>query len=471
MFKKLFKFGNKKQEEANDNEVVNEHDTAIEENNDNVNESKQEDIAVSNEDVVEEKVENEETKDLENSDVSETIESVEEKDTEDENLHNQSEKINEYDIIEEIKENIATDEIEINEEKIEDTLNDEKVNEVVENIEESTIHDQEVIINEVDEDIKEENIEVVEEPQKKVNLFERLKQGLTKAKQGITDKIDDVLKSYTKVDEELLEELEEILITADVGVNTTMDIIDKLRDKIKENKITEPAGVKAELKNIIGEILTNENSTLNVEKSPTIILMVGVNGVGKTTTIGKLANRYKQEGKKVLLAAGDTFRAAAIEQLEVWAGRSNVDIIKHQEGADPGAVVFDAIKAAKARKVDLLICDTAGRLHNKANLMNELGKVFKIVDREFPEANKEVLLVVDATTGQNAVVQAKTFKEVADITGIVLTKLDGTAKGGVVLAVKSEVDVPVKLIGVGEKVEDLQDFDAKAFSEALFGSN
>ena len=471
MFKKLFKFGKKKQEEANDNEVVNEHDTAIEENNDNVNESKQEDIAVSNEDVVEEKVENEETKDLENSDVSETIESVEEKDTEDENLHNQSEKINEDDIVEEIKENIATDEIEINEEKIEDTLNDEKVNEVVENIEESTIHDQEVIINEVDEDIKEENIEVVEEPQKKVNLFERLKQGLTKAKQGITDKIDDVLKSYTKVDEELLEELEEILITADVGVNTTMDIIDKLRDKIKENKITEPAGVKAELKNIIEEILTNENSILNVEKSPTIILMVGVNGVGKTTTIGKLANRYKQEGKKILLAAGDTFRAAAIEQLEVWAGRSNVDIIKHQEGADPGAVVFDAIKAAKARKVDLLICDTAGRLHNKANLMNELGKVFKIVDREFPEANKEVLLVVDATTGQNAVVQAKTFKEVADITGIVLTKLDGTAKGGVVLAVKSEVDVPVKLIGVGEKVEDLQDFDAKAFSEALFGSN
>ena len=471
MFKKLFKFGKKKQEEANDNEVVNEHDTAIEENNDNVNESKQEDIAVSNEDVVEEKVENEETKDLENSDVSETIESVEEKDTEDENLHNQSEKINEDDIVEEINENRATDEIEINEEKIEDTLNDEKVNEVVESIEESTIHNQEVITSEVDEYIKEENIEVVEEPQKKVNLFERLKQGLTKAKQGITDKIDDVLKSYTKVDEELLEELEEILITADVGVNTTMDIIDKLRDKIKENKITEPSGVKAELKNIIEEILTNENSTLNVEKSPTIILMVGVNGVGKTTTIGKLANRYKQEGKKILLAAGDTFRAAAIEQLEVWAGRSNVDIIKHQEGADPGAVVFDAIKAAKARKVDLLICDTAGRLHNKANLMNELGKVFKIVDREFPEANKEVLLVVDATTGQNAVVQAKTFKDVADITGIVLTKLDGTAKGGVVLAVKSEVDVPVKLIGVGEKVEDLQDFDAKAFSEALFGSN
>lgn len=463
MFKKLFNFGKKKQEELNENEVVKEQEITVE-GNDDTDESKQEDTVVSKEDAieegVEEKIENEEIKDLENSDVSEVIENINEKDTENENLHNKSEKTDEDHIVE--------DEIELNEEKVEDTLNDEKINETIKNSEESKIYDEEVTIY---EDVKEENIEVEEEPQKKVNLFERLKQGLTKAKQGITDKIDDVLKSYTKVDEELLEELEEILITADVGVNTTMDIIDKLRDKIKDNKITEPVGVKEELKNIIEEILTNENSTLNVEKSPTIILMVGVNGVGKTTTIGKLANRYKQEGKKVLLAAGDTFRAAAIEQLEVWAGRSNVDIIKHQEGADPGAVVFDAIKAAKARKVDLLICDTAGRLHNKANLMNELGKVFKIVDREFPEANKEVLLVVDATTGQNAVVQAKTFKEVADITGIVLTKLDGTAKGGVVLAVKSEVDVPVKLIGVGEKVEDLQDFDAKAFSEALFGSN
>ncbi|WP_312258447.1 signal recognition particle-docking protein FtsY [Romboutsia ilealis] len=463
MFKKLFNFGKKKQEELNENEVVKEQEITVE-GNDDTDESKQENTVVSKEDAieegVEEKIENEEIKDLENSYVSEVIENINEKDTENENLHNKSEKTDEDHIVE--------DEIELNEEKVEDTLNDEKINETIKNSEESKIYDEEVTIY---EDVKEENIEVEEEPQKKVNLFERLKQGLTKAKQGITDKIDDVLKSYTKVDEELLEELEEILITADVGVNTTMDIIDKLRDKIKDNKITEPVGVKEELKNIIEEILTNENSTLNVEKSPTIILMVGVNGVGKTTTIGKLANRYKQEGKKVLLAAGDTFRAAAIEQLEVWAGRSNVDIIKHQEGADPGAVVFDAIKAAKARKVDLLICDTAGRLHNKANLMNELGKVFKIVDREFPEANKEVLLVVDATTGQNAVVQAKTFKEVADITGIVLTKLDGTAKGGVVLAVKSEVDVPVKLIGVGEKVEDLQDFDAKAFSEALFGSN
>ncbi|MEF9992503.1 MAG: signal recognition particle-docking protein FtsY [Romboutsia sp.] len=331
---------------------------------------------------------------------------------------------------------------------------------------------EEVIDQFIENEIENEDLEEIfeEEPkEKKVNLFDRLKQGLTKAKEGITDKIDDVLKSYTKIDEDFLEELEEILITADVGVNTTMDIIDKLRDKIKSKGITNPMDVRIELKTIVEEILTNENSTLDVSNSPIIILMVGVNGVGKTTTIGKLANRYRSEGKKVLLAAGDTFRAAAIEQLEVWSNRSNVDIIKHQEGADPGAVVFDAIKAAKARKVDLLICDTAGRLHNKANLMNELGKVFKIVDREFPEAKKEVLLVVDATTGQNAVAQAKTFKEVCDITGIVLTKLDGTAKGGVVLAVKNEVDVPVKLIGVGETVEDLQDFDAKAFSDALFG--
>lgn len=315
-----------------------------------------------------------------------------------------------------------------------------------------------------------ESEEMEDKEEKKVNLFERLKQGLTKAKQGITDRIDEVLKSYTKVDEDLLEDLEEILITADVGVNTTMDIIEKLRDKIKQKGITEPMKVREELKSIVEEILTNENSILDIEPAPCIILMVGVNGVGKTTTIGKLANKYKKDGKKVLLAAADTFRAAATEQLEIWANRTNVDIIKHQEGADPGAVVFDAIKAAKARKTDVLICDTAGRLHNKANLMNELGKVFKIVDREFPEAKREVLLVVDATTGQNAVVQAKTFKEVADITGIVLTKLDGTAKGGVVLAVKSEVDVPVKLIGVGERVEDLQDFDAKSFSDALFGN-
>ena len=457
MLKKLFKFGKKNQQEVQSDEVVKEQEIINTEDNNQ--------IAKENE-----QVEIEENKEI-------VDEQVMEETSEDESVHNEIVEennveelnISESKVDEDIQEEISTE--------IEEVVENEVVNQEldIDSQDEKDLNENNEANIELDEEISAEEViesdDEVEEPKKKVNLFERLKQGLTKAKLGITDRIYDVLKSYTKVDEELLEELEEILITADVGVNTTMDIIDRLRDKIKDNKITEPQCVKEELKNIIEEILTNENSNLNVEKSPTIILMVGVNGVGKTTTIGKLANRYKQEGKKVLLAAGDTFRAAAIEQLEVWAGRSNVDIIKHQEGADPGAVVFDAIKAAKARKVDLLICDTAGRLHNKANLMNELGKVFKIVDREFPEANKEVLLVVDATTGQNAVVQAKTFKEVADITGIVLTKLDGTAKGGVVLAVKSEVDVPVKLIGVGEKVEDLQDFDAKAFSDALFGNN
>ena len=379
---------------------------------------------------------------------------------------------------EEVKEEVETVE-EVNHATEEVSLDSsveakEQVEEIQETKEEEVVAETEEVeaIDESTEAVEEEIVkEVVEEKTEevKVSLFERLKQGLTKAKQGITDKVDQVLKSYTKVDEDLLEEIEEILITADVGVETTMYIIDKLTDAIKTKKITDPQDVKGELKLIIEEILTNDNSTLDVSHSPSIIIMVGVNGVGKTTTIGKLASRYKKEGKKVLIAAGDTFRAAAIDQLEVWANRSGVDIIKHQEGADPGAVIFDSIKAAKARNIDLLICDTAGRLHNKANLMNELSKVFKIIDREYPEAKKEVLLVVDATTGQNAVSQAKSFKQVCDITGLVLTKLDGTAKGGVILAVKSEVDVPVKLIGVGEKMEDLQDFDAKAFSEALFG--
>lgn len=303
----------------------------------------------------------------------------------------------------------------------------------------------------------------------KKGLFSRLLEGLSKTKDNITGRIDSILNSYTKIDEDLLEELEEILITADVGVNTTMVIIDKLRELIKERGIKDPSEVRGLLKEIVEEILSEGNSKLDIEPAPAVIVMVGVNGVGKTTTIGKLALRYKAEGKKVMLAAADTFRAAASEQLDIWAKRVGVDIIKHGEGADPGAVVFDAIKASQARGVDLLICDTAGRLHNKANLMNELGKIFKILDREYPEAKREVLLVVDATTGQNAVSQAKTFKEVANITGIALTKLDGTAKGGVVLAVKSEVDVPVKLIGVGERAEDLQDFDPIAFTEALFG--
>ncbi|MGO0906348.1 signal recognition particle-docking protein FtsY [Clostridioides difficile] len=434
MLKKLFGFGKDKDKELEKKDVESEEE--IESGADNL-ENIEETIFSGFEEEVIDKVE----------DVPEQTEEdvVDESSEEDRDIEDKEE-----------------DKIDINEQAIEVLINNDSLDCEIEELNNDN-YDEEAECE--DYANKEEESE-----EKKVNLFERLKQGLTKAKQGITDRIDEVLKSYTKVDEELLEDLEEILITADVGVNTTMDIIEKLRGKIKQKGITEPIKVREELKSIVEDILTNENSTLDIEPAPCIVLMVGVNGVGKTTTIGKLANRYKKDGKKVLLAAADTFRAAATEQLEIWANRTNVDIIKHQEGADPGAVVFDAIKAAKARKTDLLICDTAGRLHNKANLMNELGKVFKIVDREFPEAKREVLLVVDATTGQNAVVQAKTFKEVADITGIVLTKLDGTAKGGVVLAVKSEVDVPVKLIGVGERVEDLQDFDAKSFSDALFGN-
>ncbi len=338
----------------------------------------------------------------------------------------------------------------------------------------------EEINNDLEEDINSDEVSIKSEGaseealenqgnEKPKGIFSRLLEGLSKTKDNITGRIDSILNSYTKIDEDLLEELEEILITADVGVNTTMIIIDQLRDMIKERGVKDPMQVRGLLKEIVENILSQGNSKLDINPAPAVIVMVGVNGVGKTTTIGKLAQRYKDDGKKVMLAAADTFRAAASEQLEIWANRVGVDIIKHGEGADPGAVIFDAIKASQARGVDLLICDTAGRLHNKTNLMNELGKIFKIIEREYPEAKKEILLVVDATTGQNAVSQAKTFKDVANITGIALTKLDGTAKGGVVLAVKSELDVPVKLIGVGESVEDLQDFDPKAFTEALFG--
>ncbi|RKD34406.1 signal recognition particle-docking protein FtsY [Thermohalobacter berrensis] len=324
--------------------------------------------------------------------------------------------------------------------------------------------------NQQTQQIEKENNTTESEENKKEGFFSRLKKGLSKTRKGITEKVDVILKSYKKIDEELFEELEEVLITADVGVNTTMRIIEDVKDKVKERKITEVEEIRELLKEELKEILTevDENISLNIEPSPAIVLVVGVNGVGKTTTIGKLAYRLKNEGKKVLIAAGDTFRAAAIEQLTEWSNRAGVDIIAHQEGADPAAVIYDGIQAAKARKSDVLICDTAGRLHNKKNLMNELNKIFRIVEREYPEATKEVLLVVDATTGQNAVLQAKTFKEACDISGIVLTKLDGTAKGGVVLAVQSELKVPVKLVGVGEKIYDLQDFDPDNFVEAIF---
>ena len=450
MFKKLFGFGKKKKEEIQEEPVEELEVKETEEDSKNVEDIKEE--VKSDLENDEENSEYDSQKEREEVGVLEEdeIESNTTEETKNEEAVSQEileEQIEAQEEIAEIEE-IKAEDIE----KAQDIETQEKQDEIEES--------EDTVENQIDDE--------VEEKPKKVSLFDRLKQGLTKAKQGITDRIDEVLKAYTKVDEELLEDLEEVLITADVGVNTTMDIIEKLEDVIRTKKITDPQDVREELKLIIEDILSKDDTKLDVSHSPTIILMVGVNGVGKTTTIGKLAHRYKSEGKKVLLAAGDTFRAAAIDQLEVWANRCNVDIIKHQEGADPGAVIFDAIKASKARGVDVLICDTAGRLHNKSNLMNELGKVFKIVDREYPEAKKEVLLVVDATTGQNAVSQAKSFKEVCDITGLALTKLDGTAKGGVILAVKSEVDVPVKLIGVGEKMEDLQDFDSKSFVDALF---
>ena len=301
-------------------------------------------------------------------------------------------------------------------------------------------------------------------------LFNNLKSGLTKTRNALTDKINEALNLAVSIDDDLYEELEEILIMADIGMDTTMEIIEKLKDKIRKEKINDVELVRPALKSVIAEMMKagseNENDT-NAEKE--VILVIGVNGVGKTTSIGKLAAMNKAEGKKVLLAAADTFRAGAIDQLVVWSERAKVDIVKHGEGSDPAAVVFDAINASKSRGVDLLICDTAGRLHNKKNLMDELGKINRIIDRELSNAHKETLLVLDGTTGQNAVIQAKQFMEVCPIDGIILTKLDGTAKGGVVLAVKSEVDVPVKLIGVGEQMEDLQDFDSKSFVDALFG--
>ncbi|HLS52651.1 MAG TPA: signal recognition particle-docking protein FtsY [Tissierellaceae bacterium] len=311
---------------------------------------------------------------------------------------------------------------------------------------------------------------IEETGEKKQSFLDKLVTGLTKTRKEMSNKIDSILSFYTRIDEELFEDLEEVLVTADVGVNTTMKLIDNLREKVKSEKVTEPAQVKEMLKDEIKNLMNSsiEDNTLNVEPAPAVILVVGVNGVGKTTTIGKMAHNFKKAGKKVLIAAGDTFRAAAIEQLEEWGNRAGVDIVAHSEGADPAAVIYDSIQAAKARKTDILICDTAGRLHNKSNLMNELNKIFRVIGNEFPEASLEVLLVLDATTGQNAISQAKEFKEVADITGVALTKLDGTAKGGVVVALQSELALPIKLIGIGEGIDDLQPFNGDAFVDAIF---
>ena len=301
-----------------------------------------------------------------------------------------------------------------------------------------------------------------------MGFFDKLKAGLQKTRNAVSEQVNNVFKVFVKVDEDLFESLEEALIMADLGVETSTYIIEELRDRVKTKRITDGNDVKDELKVVISEILSECDSTMNLSTTPAVILVIGVNGVGKTTSIGKIAAQYKAQGKKVMLAAADTFRAAAIDQLDIWAEPVGCEIIKHQENSDPAAVVYDACNAAKARGVDVLICDTAGRLHNKKNLMAELEKINRTIDKTLPGAARETLLVLDATTGQNAVSQATLFSETADITGIVLTKLDGTAKGGIVIAISKEQHIPVKFIGVGEGIDDLQEFNPADFARALF---
>ena len=300
-----------------------------------------------------------------------------------------------------------------------------------------------------------------------MGFFDKLKQGLNKTKTSFEEKMNNVFSNFRKVDEELLEELEEALIMSDVGVETSTKIVSKLRDRVKKENIQDEEGVRQALRDEIKDIFDSVDNSLKLETQPSVILVVGVNGVGKTTSIGKMANRLKQDGKKVVVAAADTFRAAAVEQLEIWADRAGCDIVKKQEGVDPASVVYDAIKVAKEKQADVLICDTAGRLHNKKYLMDELLKIKRVIDKELPGASKEVLMVLDATTGQNAIEQVKAFKETVDITGIVLTKLDGTAKGGVVIGIVAKNKMPVKFIGVGEQIDDMEIFNSTDFVNAL----
>ena len=300
-----------------------------------------------------------------------------------------------------------------------------------------------------------------------MGFFSKIKEGLTKTRKAMAETLGNVFSGFSNLDDDFYDELEECLILADLGVETAGRAVESLRRRVKEEKIREPEEAKAALKDILVEMLDVGDTRLRLDTQPSVVLVIGVNGVGKTTTIGKLAKQLGDQGKRVLMCAGDTFRAAAADQLEIWAGRTGADIVRQHEGADPAAVVYDGIQAAKARHADVILCDTAGRLHNKANLMNELSKISRIIDRELPEADKEVLLVLDATTGQNGLLQAKQFKDIAGVTAMALTKLDGTAKGGIVIAVADALQIPVKYIGVGEKAEDLMPFDARDFVDAL----
>ncbi len=446
----------------------NKKDENTEESNINSQEQIQEIEDESEEKTQEIESGSEETQEIEDE-RQEEIQEVEDEREEIQEVEDEREEIQEVEESEE-----KTQEIESEKEVQE--IEDERQEEIQE-VEESEEKTQEIESEKEVQEIKDEREEIQEveevnkqEPEeepKKKGFFAKIKMGLSKTRASILNGVEQVLSSFTKIDEELFEELEESLIMSDIGVETSIYIMNKVREIVKEERIKEVSEIKNVIIRVISNILEEDTQEFSL-KSPTVILVIGVNGVGKTTTIGKLANNYKKEGKKVILAAGDTFRAAAIDQLQVWGERSDIDVIKHQEGSDPAAVVFDAIQAGKARGADLLICDTAGRLHNKKNLMEELKKIARIVNRENPDAQIETLLVLDATTGQNALQQAKLFSEVSDITGIVLTKLDGTAKGGVVIAIKNELKIPVRFIGVGEGIEDLRPFDAKEFSKALF---
>ena len=364
---------------------------------------------------------------------------------------------------------------------------DREVNEVEASVEEPATEVEEISAPEeavdvaAEEAVAETTEEVVEEaaektveeepeedaPKAKKSFWKRVREGLSKTKNALFGQIDDLLKNFVKVDEDLLEELEEILICADVGVNASEAIIDELRERIKDGRIKEKEQVMSALRELL-EGMIGEGEPLNLSTKPSVILVIGVNGVGKTTSIGKISNQLRKSGKKVVVAAADTFRAAAIDQLAVWCDRAKVDLIRQNEGSDPAAVVFDACHAAKNKNADVLIIDTAGRLHNKTNLMNELAKINRVIDRELPGVARENLLVLDATTGQNAILQAKEFKNTAALTGLILNKMDGTAKGGIVLSIRQELNIPVKFIGVGEKIDDMQEFDQKEFVSALF---
>lgn len=504
----FFKWFKKKKEnapventQANEVEVSVTEESNVEETQ-TVEENKNEDVVeavVSTDDeveVVEESIDETETIAEEVSEIEEIEDTVEKEEVAVENTVEEIKK-EEQAVVEDVKEvenAVEKVENEVEENPTESTTediveevtkeNDTTVEEV--EIKEITTEENNVVekteVEEAVQEIPEENVESVEveeteevaveeqptEEEKPKGFFAKIKAGLSKTRNNIISSVENVLSAFTKIDEDLYEELEEALIMADIGVETSLYIIEKLREKVKDEKIHDPAEVKGAIIRVITEILEKDDEPFELPH-PSVVLVIGVNGVGKTTTIGKLTHNYMENGKTVLLAAADTFRAAAIDQLQVWADRNNAQLIKHQENSDPGAVVYDAVQAAKARNTDVLICDTAGRLHNKKNLMEELRKISKIVNKEYPDAKVETLLVLDATTGQNALQQAKLFKEVADITGLVLTKLDGTAKGGIVLAIKHEMNIPVRYIGVGEQMDDLQEFNSKDFAKALFG--